>query len=72
MVALLLLRHCASFGKLVYSARVVPHRAHAEALVNFDCAVRECFESFMCSTFDSSSWLLGTLSTQCSGLGLRQ
>lgn len=72
MVALLLLRHCASFGKLVYSARLVPHLHHATALASFDTAVRECFESFMCTSFDSSAWALSTLSTQLSGLGLRQ
>ena len=45
-VALSLLRHCASFGKLVYSLRVVPHRKHREALRSFDSAVRNCIESF--------------------------
>ena len=38
-----------AFGKLVYSMRVVPHSEHACALGKFDEAVRECFESFMCS-----------------------
>ena len=38
-IALLLLRYCASFSKLVYSTRVVPHTHHAEALGNFDVAV---------------------------------
>ena len=47
-VALLLLRYCASFGKLLYSARVVPHRTHAEALQGYDAAVRQCLEDFSC------------------------
>ena len=70
-VALLLLRHCASFGKLVYSARVVPHTAHASALRSFDEAVRECVEAFMCCSFSADEWALATLSTKLSGLGLR-
>ena len=46
-VALLLLRHCCSFGKLVYSLRLTPHDAHDAALHNFDQAVRDCFEHFL-------------------------
>ena len=38
-VALILLRHCASFSKLVYSLRVVPHQKHSMALRDFDTAV---------------------------------
>ena len=70
-LALLLLRHCASFGKLVFSTRVVPHRAHSAALRSFDIAVHECFESFMCCGVSDEEWTLATLSTKLSGLGLR-
>ena len=70
-VALLLLRHCASFGKLVYSTRVVPHTAHRQALANFDSAIRDSFESFMSCSLSEDSWTLCTLSTQQGGLGLR-
>ncbi len=70
-VALLLLRHCASFGKLVFSLRVVPHRAHQAALHNFDAAVHACLESFLCTSLDESEWSLATLSTKLGGLGLR-
>ena len=60
-VALLLLRHCASFGKLVYSLRLVPHFEHASALADFDAAVHDCFESFMCSNLASKDWTLAIL-----------
>jgi len=70
-VALLLLRHCASFGKLVYSMRVVPHRHHQAALLDFDAAVQASLESFLCCSLDSSEWSLATLTTKLGGLGLR-
>ena len=70
-VALLLLRHCASFGKLVFSTRVVPPSAHHDALQEFDRAVRACFESFTCLHLDDQEWSLATLATKSSGLGLR-
>ena len=70
-VALTLLRNCASFGKLVYSLRVVPHFKHSKALRNFDNAVRDCIESFLCCSFTDSEWALARLSTKMGGLGLR-
>ena len=70
-VALALLRHCASFGKLVYSLRVVPHRKHKEALRSFDSAVRDCMESFLCCSLSDSEWSLASLSTKMGGLGIR-
>ena len=70
-VALTLLRHCASFGKLVFSLRVVPHRKHSDALRDFDCAVRDCIESFLCCSFSDSEWSLASLSTKMGGLGVR-
>ena len=70
-VALLLLRHCAGFGKLVYSLRVVPHSFHCAALRSFDNAVRECFESFTCLSLSEGEWTFATLSTKLGGLGLR-
>ncbi len=60
-----------TFGKLVYSTRVVPPTVHATALSNFDMAVRDCFESFMCCNLSTHEWTLATLSTKMSGLGLR-
>ena len=70
-VALVLLRHCASFGKLVYSLRVVPHYKHSTALHSFDNAVRDCIESFLCCSFTDSEWSLAGLSTKMGGLGIR-
>ena len=70
-VALLLLRQCACFGKLVYSLRLVPPRAHDTALCNFDQAVRECFESFTCASLGDHEWTVATLSTSQCGIGLR-
>ena len=71
-VALVLLRHCASFSKLVYSLRVVPHRKHRAALQCFDNAIRDCIESFLCCAFSNSEWTLASLSTKMGGLGLRR
>ena len=71
-VALLLLRHCVFWGKIVFSARVVPHTLHASALAEFDAAVRDCLESFLCASLKAQDWSLATLSTKSSGLGLRE
>ena len=70
-VALTLLRHYASFGKLVYTLRVVPHHKQSDALQNYDSAVRDCLESFLSCTFSDSEWSLSSLSTKMGGLGLR-
>ena len=70
-VALVLLRHCASFSKLVFSLRTVPHLKHQAALQSFDIAVRDCIESFLCCSFTNSEWTLASLSTKMGGLGLR-
>ena len=70
-VALLLLRHCAAFCKLVYSCRVTPHSCHTTALNEFDASVQECFESFLCTGFSANEWSLATLSTSHCGAGLR-
>ena len=63
-VALTLLRHCASFSKMVYSMRVVPLYKHRAALISFDNAVRECIESFLSCTFTDPEWSLASLSTR--------
>ena len=70
-VALTLLRHCASFGKLVYSLRVVPHHKHLNALRSFDNSIRDCIESFLCCSFSETEWSLAGLSSKMGGLGLR-
>ena len=70
-VALALLRSCASFGKMVFSARATPFDVHQEQLVSFDKAVRRCFEQFSGLHPDDKQWLQATLATKVGGLGLR-
>eukprot|EP00660_Eupelagonema_oceanica_P019686 gene19686-biopygen5325 len=70
-VALLLLRHCSSFGKIVFSARVTPYDCHGGALADFDNAVRRCFERFSGLFPPDRNWQLATLATRLGGLGLR-
>ena len=66
-----MLRQCCSFGKLVYSLRLVAPTAHESALHGFDQAVRDCFESFLCCYLTTEEWSLALLSTKLGGLGLR-
>ena len=54
-VALHLLRQCASYCKLGYSARVVPPSAHTEALLEMDAAVRSCLEQLACASLADDS-----------------
>ena len=70
-VALALLRSCASFGKMVFSARATPFNVHQEQLQSFDNAVRHCFEQFSGLHPDNTQWLQATLATKVGGLGLR-
>eukprot|EP00666_Eupelagonemidae_sp_cell4sb_P002635 gene2635-biopygen4211 len=70
-IALLLLRHCASYGKVVHSMRVTPHDFHEDALGEFDARVRECFEGFTGLHPDDEQWRQATLGTRFAGLGLR-
>ncbi|CAL4067969.1 unnamed protein product [Meganyctiphanes norvegica] len=70
-VALILLRHCAAFSKLVYSLRIVPHQKHSSALHNFDPTIQDCVETFLGCFFSETEWTLATLSTRMGGLGLR-
>ena len=70
-VALALLRSCASFGKMVFSARATPFDVHQEQLVVFDKAVRRCFEQLSGLHPDDDQWLQATLATKVGGLGLR-
>ena len=63
-VALALLRSCASFGKMVFSARTTPFDIHQEQLLSFDKAVRRCFEHLSGLHPDDSQWLQATLATR--------
>ena len=69
--ALLLLRSCASFGKIVFSLRTTASELHEEALRDFDDAVRACFESFSGLHPDATQWKQAGLAMHAGGLGLR-
>ena len=70
-VGLHLLRQCASYCKLGYSARVVPPSAHTEALLEMDAAVRSCLEQLACASLADDSWAQAQLNLNKGGLGLR-
>ena len=69
-VALSLLRHCASFCKLIHLARGTPSVSAVEALKDFDLAVANCFTK--CTGLDLSvdAWKQAQLSPRRGGLGL--
>jgi hypothetical protein len=69
--ALHLLRHCASFCKLSYSARVVPPTAHTAALLAMDDSVRACLEQLAGASLTEDSWKQAQLQLKRGGLGLR-
>ena len=69
--ARLLLRHCANYCKLAYSARVVPPSAHQQALQDFDMDVRRTFEATTALFPDDDAWGRAQLGTAMGGLGLR-
>ena len=69
--ALLLLRHCAGYCKVVYTTRVTPPALLGTALDCFDAAVRQCLEAFCTGPLTPEAWLQASLSTTHGGLGLR-
>ena len=68
---LLLLRECASFCKVAYSARVTPPALHTAALSAFDAEVRTCLEALCTGPLPGPAWAQASLSTSAGGLGLR-
>eukprot|EP00731_Ephydatia_muelleri_P001700 Em0001g1700a len=70
-VALTLLRHCASFCKLIHLARGTPSSTMVEALKAYDLAVAICFTK--CTGLDISvdAWKQAQRSPRRGGLGLR-
>ena len=70
-VALLLLRQCVSFCKLVHLARFTPPFIVAEGFKYFDNDVRHCFA--LCTGVDTtnSSWEQAQLRLSRGGIGLR-
>ena len=69
--AVLLLRHCGSWGKLVYSSRTVPPCLHKQALVGFKHSLRKALEDAIGDTLPERSWLLAQLGLAQGGLGIR-
>ena len=69
--ALLLLRHCAAYCRMVFALRVTPPQLLAGAACDFDSAVRACLEHFCTGPLPSEAWLQASLSTANGGLGLR-
>ena len=69
--ALLLLRHCASYSKVVFATRVTPPSALAQAMGAFDHEVLSCLEALCGVALTAASRVQATLSTACGGLGLR-
>jgi hypothetical protein len=69
--ALLLLRHCASWSKLVYSARTVPPALHQASLAKYGGLLRKGLEQVTGGTVPDRSWILSQVSVIQGGLGLR-
>ena len=70
-IALLLLRQCASFCKLVHLARSTPPSLVSEGLALFDEEVRNYFSDCVAIDASDSDWLQVQLSLSRGGLGLR-
>ena len=69
--ALLLLRSCAGYTKLMYNARTSPRSSMADELSVFDADVRGTLESIMNVSLDDGAWARSQWATSTSGLGLR-
>jgi hypothetical protein len=69
--AVLLLRHCAGFSKILYSTRTVPPRAHRQALEDYGVQMRQCLDEIMQKPTDERGWKQAQLSIAEGGLGLR-
>ena len=69
--ALLLLRHCASWGKLVYAARTVPPSLHSDALAQYGSALRKGLEQLVGDILPDRCWALAQLGMAHGGLGIR-
>ena len=69
--ALLLLRHCASWSKLVYSARTVPPDLVTAGLSDLQASLRAALEQLAGDSIPECSWLLAQLGITQGGLGIR-
>ena len=71
-IALLLLRHCASFCKFVHLARSTPPPLISDGLALFDADVRRHFSDCVAIDASDSMWQQAQLSLSRGGLGLRK
>ena len=71
-VGLLLLRYCASFGKLVYSARTAPPDLLSEAFGGFDADQRRALSDLLAADLTDSQWQQAARGLSFAGLGLRR
>ena len=69
--ALLLTRHCNTFCKLAYSARVVPPQLHSQALGDFDGDIHKALAEVTGREIDPRAWSQAQLGMKHGGLGLR-
>ena len=69
--ALQVLRHCASWCKLVYSTRTVPPDMHSAALCEFNANLRRCLEKIVGDALPDRAWGLAQLGILQGGLGIR-
>ena len=70
-VGLRLIRSCAGFCRLVYSARVVFPGAHVAALHSFDTVVRDTLDELTGLCLTDRQWRQAARSFRTGGLGLR-
>ena len=68
---LLLLRNCASWAKMVYTARTLPPDAHGPAMLDFSNALRETLACFAGAGLSDRSWALAQLGLTHGGVGIR-
>ena len=69
-VALILLRLCGSYCKLIHLARATPPRFVSEALQLFDVEVRQCFAQSIAVEVTDCAWQQAQLNLSHGGLGL--
>ena len=70
-VALILLRLCGSYCKLIHLARATPPSLVSEALQLFDVEVRQCFAQSIAVEVTDRAWQQAQLNLSHGGLGLR-
>ena len=69
--ALLLLRYCAGYAKVQYSARTVPRHLQEEGLASYSVALRSAMETVLRRGLDERGWRQAQLGIADGGLGLR-